>query len=174
MIATLQTARRQRRERGSALFIAVGVLVLMGFMGIAAMDSVSKDGEVAGFQNQSRTALYAAQSGLNLGRSFVGDNNVVDERTDTPPFPTQGAPTLLGDLALYNVEQAQPQFYGDPTEANPVKYEKEGKIAPGTDMREGGQKLVETLWKINVTGQSPNGSQARLEVMEARILGKGY
>jgi hypothetical protein len=165
---------RAHREQGSALFIAVGVLVLMGFMGIAALDSVSKDGEIAGLQNQSRTSLFAAQAGLNLGRSFVGDNNVVDERTDLPPFPSQGAPSLLGDLGLYDREMVRPQFFGDPAEADPIKYEKEGKLAPGTDIREGGQKLVETLWKISVTGQSPNGSRTRLEVMEARILGKGY
>lgn len=166
--------RAHRRQEGAALFIAIGVLVLMGFMGIAALDAVSKDGEIAGMQNQSRTSLYAAQAGLNLGRSLVGDNNVVDERGDTPPFPTQGVPTFLGDLALYDREFARPQFFGDPAEVNPVKFEKEGKLAPGTDLREGGQKLVETLWKINVTGQSPNGSQSRLEVMEARILSKGY
>ena len=37
-----------------------------------------------------------------------------------------------------------------------------------------GQRLSSTLWQINVIGESPDGSQSRLEVVEAKVLTSGY
>ena len=37
-----------------------------------------------------------------------------------------------------------------------------------------GQKFVNTLWQINVQGQSPDGSTTRIEVVETKTLASGY
>jgi hypothetical protein len=37
-----------------------------------------------------------------------------------------------------------------------------------------GQKFVNTLWQINVQGQSPDGSTNRIEVVETKVLASGY
>ena len=55
--------RRTRREGGAALLVAMLMLVLMGMIGLASMDTVMRDRQVAGFQNLAQTALYAADAG---------------------------------------------------------------------------------------------------------------
>ena len=73
----------RRSERGSALFVAVLMLVMMGFLGVAALDSVARDREVAGLQNRSRTAFYAAEAGLANARQLIHQGGFT--RTTPPP-----------------------------------------------------------------------------------------
>ena len=54
-----------KSEAGAALIVTMLLLVLMGLIGIAAMDTVAQDRKVAGFQTQSKMALYAAEAGLS-------------------------------------------------------------------------------------------------------------
>jgi hypothetical protein len=155
------------------MFVAVLMLVLMGALGLAAMETVNRDRQVAGFQNRNRAAFYAAEAGGAQGRALV---RTVDSRTDTPVL----AATFLGDAALYDRETQLPQFYGDPAFApNFVRYANDGGVAGGMNLGSK-TKFVNTLWQINVVGQSPNalgagqGSTARLEVVETKILASGY
>ncbi len=53
-----------RREGGSALFVAMMLLILLGLVGFAALETVTRDQQVAGFQNHKRVAFYAAEAGL--------------------------------------------------------------------------------------------------------------
>ncbi len=161
---------RARRQQGSALFVAVLMLVLMGFLGLAALDTVTRDGQIAGVQNQARSAFYAAEAAAAEGRSIVG-SPAVDERTDLPAFPyTAGAPRVLSDATLYDREASLPGYFADPAFANPIAYVKDGKILEGNNLNLKGQKLVETFWQINVIGRSTDGSTARLEVVESKPL----
>ena len=43
-------ARNERREEGLALFVTVLMLVLMGGIALAALDTVTRDRQVAGLQ----------------------------------------------------------------------------------------------------------------------------
>ncbi|MDJ0786176.1 MAG: hypothetical protein QNK05_05170 [Myxococcota bacterium] len=163
-----------RRESGVAMLVTMLVLVLMGWIGIAAMDTATRDRQVAGFQNRSRNAFYAAEAGAAQGRALVAG---VGARTDTPVL----AQTNLGDGAMYNNETQLPQFYGDPAFApNFIRYTADGKVSGGMNLQTGKPKFVDTLWQINVVGQSPNalgfggGSTSRVEVMETKILASGY
>ena len=45
--------QRTRREGGAAMFVAVLMLVMMGALALAAMDTATRDRQVAGFQNRS-------------------------------------------------------------------------------------------------------------------------
>ena len=84
-----------RRERGSALFVAVVMLVLMGFLGLAALDRVGSDEQIAGYQNRARTAFYAAHAGVAEARILVKDSATLT--SSTRPFHTDVAPATIGD-----------------------------------------------------------------------------
>ncbi len=166
-------AHVRRREAGSAMFLAVMMLVLMGWLGLAAMDTATRDRQVAGFQNRSRSAFYAAEAGVAAGRAAIRS---VTSRGSTPPLVA----TNLGDAALYDNETQLPSFYGDPNFApNFISYADDGGVAGGMNLGSK-TKFVNTLWRINVVGQSPNalgagrGSTAAVEVMETKILASGY
>ena len=47
-------------------------------------------------------------------------------------------------------------------------------MAGGANLQMKGQKFVNTLWQINVQGQSPDGSSTRIEVVETKTLASGY
>jgi hypothetical protein len=164
--------RNRRRESGSALFIAVMMLVLMGALGIVALDSVTTDRQVAGLQNRAVNAFYTAEAALAEARSLVEE---VGSRSSTPTFHTEAAPYELGDTALYDREGDQPKYYGDPAFADPIRWigDSGGGMAGG-NLQVGKQKLMETLWQINVVGESPTGARSRVEVVEVKVLSQGY
>jgi hypothetical protein len=170
---------RTRREGGSALFVAVMMLVLMGFLGLAALDRVTRDEQVAGFQNRARSAFYAAEAGVAAARSLVSDPNQVYDRTATPAFPDQATPRQVGDVALYDREGGGlPEYYGDPAVAPkpPIRWAKDGKGggAFGMNLQANQGGLKETLWMINVVGESPDGSRSRVEVLASVMMSWGY
>jgi hypothetical protein len=159
--------RNGSHQEGAALFVAVLILALMGAMGIMAFNTVLVDRQVAGFQNRANTAFYAAEAAAASGRSVLRS---VGSRWDTPALP----PSTLGDTALYDREAALPSYSGDPAEVDPIKWIGDGGTAGGMGVGVGGQTFVYTLWQINVQGQSPDGSTARIEVVETKVLDQGY
>jgi hypothetical protein len=165
-------SRSRRSESGSALFVAVMMLVLMGALGIVALDKVTIDRQVAGFQNRAQSAFFAAEAGVAEARDLVAE---VGTRSQVPNFHTVTAPRVLGDTALYDVEGSTPRYYGDPRFAPDfIRYKGDGGAASGMNLQWGKQKLVTTLWQINVVGQTPDGSRSRQEVVEVKILSQGY
>lgn len=164
------------REEGSALFIAVLMLALMGAIGLAALDTVARDRQSAGFQNRAEAAFWAGEAGAAEGRALV---RLVSDRGATPAFPTQASPTTLGDASLYDREDELPRYYADPAVAEPVRHIDDADFqVPGGNLG-GKQPFVYTLWRVNVVGESPGaGAPARLEVVQTRVLtggvGSGY
>ena len=154
-------------QEGAALFVAVLILALMGALGIMAFNTVLVDRQVAGFQNRAKTAFYAAEAAASEGRSLV---RTVGSRSQTPNLN----PRALGGAALYDREFALPSYSGDPAFPNPIRYIGDGTMAGGANLQMKGQKFVNTLWQINVQGQSPDGSTTRIEVVETKTLASGY
>lgn len=149
-----------------ALLVTALLLVLMGALVLASLDVVTREQQVAGFHKRSVTAFYAAEAGAAEARRLVRS---VGARSATPAL----AGASLGDSTVY--EHGQPSYSGDPDAANPIRWIKDGTIyAQGGNLRMGGQKFVKTLWQINVVGRAPGGSRARIEVVESKILSKGY
>jgi len=153
-----------RRSEGSALLVAVMMLVLMGLIGIAALDTMTKDRQVAGFQNRARLAFYAADAGVNTGLSLVLN---AGNRSAKPPLPL----TALGDVVIY--PNGQPSFTGDPLVANPISYSKDGGPVQGMNLQVPVQ-FVNTLWDIRVEGRTPDGGRSHLEAMATKMLDNGY
>ena len=169
--------RSANRQSGSAMLLAVMMLVLMGLLGLAALDTASEDQQIAGLTNRSRSAFYAAEAGAAHGRQLVAD---VDGRGALPVLPA----TVLGDAALYARYQAQPSYFPDPNPpggGDAIKYVEDGGAAEGMNLAN--PHYVNTIWRINVVGQSPENaggtwgqraSTARVEVVETKILSSGY
>ena len=177
----LRTLEARKHERGVAMFVAVMLLALLGAMGIASMQSVNRDRQVAGFQNRSNNAFYAAEAGAAHARNLVRNN--AQDRGSVINLPN----TNLGDAAMYNFETQLPQYYADPAVAavNPtgITYQGDGGDSEGMQEQEGNIKFVDTLWRINVVGQSPSavgvgnvdsrGSTARIEVIQSKVMAGG-
>ena len=172
--------RSRKHESGVAMFVAVMLLALLGAMGVASMNSVNRDRQVAGFQNRSNNAFYAAEAGAAHARNLVRQN--AESRLSVINLPNNN----LGDAALYNYETQLPQYYADPALAavNPtgITYQGDGGDSEGMQEQEGGVKFVDTLWRINVVGQSPSalgasidsrGSTARIEVIQSKVMAGG-
>ena len=163
---------KQRREAGSALFVAVMMLVMMMFLGLTALDRVTRDRQVAGFQDRARSSFYTAEAGIADARSRIRG---VGSRGETVAFPSYGSPSYLGNTSLYDRESGLPRFFGDPDFTPPIRYVGEtGTGGEGGNLQMKGQKFAGTLWQINVAGELADGSQSRLEVMEVRVLSTGY
>jgi hypothetical protein len=163
--------RSVRREGGSALIVTVLLLVLLGIVGLAALDTVARDQQVAGFQNRSRLAFYAAEAGVADAKNRLRD---VWTTETTVAFPAKAAALPVGDTALF--PYGQPSYYADPSVAAGIEYMNAGapSVGGGHDQRLGGSTRVNTLWRIRVEGSAPGGTTSRLEVVATRELDGGY
>ena len=167
-----------RREHGSALFIAVVMLVLMGFLGLAALDRVGSDEQIAGYQNRARTAFYAASAGIAEARTVVKSSATLT--SSTRPFHTSATPETIGDVALYDREEgALPRYYGDAGTTSVIDSTKVvgpiGRIGrttkppDGWDIRVGGRAPTKAFWQLTVRGESPDGSSSQQQGVAVRM-----
>jgi Tfp pilus assembly protein PilX len=159
------------------MLIAVMMLVLMGLLGLAALETAGQDQQIAGLSNRSRSAFHAAEAGAAHGRQLVA---AADGRGAVPALPN----TTLGDATLYARYQAQPSYFPDPNPpggGTAIQYVEDGGPAEGMNLAN--PRYVTTIWRINVVGQSPENaggvweqraSTARVEVMESKVLSSGY
>lgn len=165
------TKQSERREGGSALIVTVLLLVLLGIVGLAALETVTRDQQVAGFQNRSRLAFYAAEAGVADAKNRLRE---VWTTEDTVAFPAQAAAVSMGDTSLF--PYGQPSYYADPSVPAAISYMDAGapSVSGGHDQRLGGSTRVNTLWRIRVEGSTPDGARSRLEVVATRELDGGY
>ena len=165
----------KRRQAGSALIITVLVMLLLGAIGLSALDTVMRDQQVAGYQNRSSEALYAAEAGVSAAKDLIRQN--VFSPSDTVNFATMAAPVLIGDTSMY--PYGQPKYFGDPNFPNAIRSLNQTLTvagAGGANMRQGtGANWNKfALMQIRVAGQTPDGATARLEVVTTNQIPGGY
>ncbi len=155
-----------RSERGAAMFVAVLLLILMGALGLVALDTASEDRRIAGFQNRSTSAFAAAEAGVAHAAELAKQNQTT--------VPLQN----LSDATVYDREGALPSYRADPNPL-PVGTNPTGITSAGFGAAEGvapeaGGGWKTGKWRINVEGRSPNPaggsmdgrmSTARIEMM---------
>jgi len=182
---------RRRDERGVALLIAVLFLALMGIIGLASMDTVTRDRQVAGYQSRAQTALYAGEAGVNFGLALVrrdaqglaagGEGALADYN----PSDTSGGPPEYPDLANAEVlggasfpAPGPPRFYMDPNAEDPnntaaasqaIRYIGRGGPCPGWIMSSGVGSVQwgEALWDMRVRGDNPGGTEVDIQATGA-------
>lgn len=154
-----------RDERGVALLVAVMMLSLLGIIGLASMDTVMRDRQVAGFQGRARTALYAGDAGVATGMSLIRQAKLNKQLEDqgqlqsfNPPFPTQGAPQTIGTGSPQD-----PLFHQDPAAPQAVDFVGKGgpcKLGGVTSLN---MNMRDAIFKIRVQGRTPEGARSTIE-----------
>ena len=148
-------SRRQlRRERGSALVIAMLMLVMMGLIGFAALSTVTRDLQVTGAQFRKKSSFYAAEGGVAEALETM--------RTTGIPGVTA---TNLGDGTTY--PHGQPSYAADSSVATPIDDLGIGGF-PGMNLQVGqnGAPMFQMqMYRINVQGTSTGGGLTRLEIV---------
>ena len=148
-----------RRQQGFALLLTVVLLLLLAMLGFAALDAVSKDQQVAGFQNRRAIAFFAAEAGVAKAmetRTTVG----------TPSVPT----TTPGDSTIF--PYGQPSFRLDPTVTDPIDGLGVASY-PGMSLNigQGGTPAYQlNYWRVRVQGDGPGGSVARLDAVSGVLV----
>jgi hypothetical protein len=155
----IDRTRMERREGGSALLVTVMLLLLIGLVGLAALNTTTRDQQVAGFQNRKRVALYAAEAGVAEALETL-------TTTQTPAVST----ATIGDSSLF--PYGQPSYRPDPSVTDPID---DLGNAPfpgmGLNLGQGGLPTYQlNYWRVRVEGQAPGGSQARLEAVSGALL----
>jgi hypothetical protein len=169
-----------KREGGAALLVAVLMLALMGIVGLASMDTVSRDRQVAGFQKRAVTSLYASEAGVARALGLIradaqgladgGEGALLDydPSGESPPrFPIASGPEALGGSTF--PAPGSPTFFMDPNATDPnntsapsraIRYIGKGDLCPGwvVSMETGAIDWSEALWDIRVRGTNPGGT----------------
>ena len=161
--AQARIQRARKRENGAALLVAVLMLVLMGLIGMASLDTVMRDRQIAGHTSRARSALYAADAGIAASLNMV--------RTTT--LPTALAPgdcmgAVLPATTLPNGTTYQPDTTAASNSvcmlasADPCS-ELDASIEVGS-----GSTYLYTLWDMRVQGQTTDGAVARVQATSQR------
>jgi hypothetical protein len=158
--ATERARRRAaRQQRGAALLITTVLLILMGLLGLAALETTESDQQVAGFQNRRDVALYAAEAGLAKGFETL-------TTTRTPSIPT----TSVADGSVF--PHGQPEYRADPSVADPIDSIGNGAF-PGTAInidQGGAPTYMLRYWRIRSQGEEPGGGVARVEAVAGALI----
>ncbi len=185
------TAHGERRgEGGFALLITVLMLALIGIIGLASMDTVTRDRQVAGYHSRAQPTLYAADAGVAFGMGLI--------REDAPQLAAEGGEAALMDYNpsagappdFPNLANAQslgddfpapgsPRFYMDPNARNPndlpappqaVRYIGKGERCTFgiMDWRENQTPNWHwALWDLRVRADSPGGADVNVQATGA-------
>lgn len=150
--------RARASEAGIALLASVLLLLMLASIGLASLNVVERDQQVAGYLNRKAIALHAADAGIAHALGELA-------RTGTPAVSA----TAIGDATLY--PHGQPSYRTDTTAANPIE-----KAGPPVVTGEGCNLADEESqcppvqhWKIRVQGEAPGGSIARVEAVARSI-----
>lgn len=150
---------RAMRQGGFALLLVILLLLMLASIGLAALNTVQRDQQTAGFTNRKRQALYAAEAGVSRGLQTL-------RTTGTPVIPN----TSLGDTTIF--PYGQPSFRPDPTVAEPIKVVGLG-APPGMNLvqDQGGVATYQyQYWKIQVEGDAPGNTVSRIEVVSGALI----
>lgn len=177
----------RRAESGTALLVTVLMLTIMGLIGVASMDTVMRERQIAGFHKRVQPSLYAAEAGISLGMALIRSDvpalaplgvaglEAYDPSGETPPrFPNSGAPTMLGaDFPA----PGSPSFFLDPNASDPdntgaparaVRYIGKGDECGWIMSAEANSvEWAEALWDIRVSGASPGGGLVSIQAVGA-------
>ena len=152
--------RTTRREEGAALLITVLLLSLMGMMGLASLDTVMRDRQMTGFQNQAQSALYAADAGLADALDIL--------RTEIVGAALYPGDCLATQVSDTNLDGGR-SYKADPDDDEICMLASAGPCAELDASIEVGQPIyLNTVWNARVQGNAPGGAISRLQVTAER------
>lgn len=158
--STSVSAVGQRRRQGAALLVAMMMLALMGLVGMASLDTVMRDRQVAGYSSLAQSALYAADAGVAEGLDMlrqeitglaVTNGDCLNAQLLDKPI----AARTLPNGAFYKDDPSAPsgQQICMLAAAEPCP-----EIAGSLEV---GQPIyLKTVWSVRVQGVAPGGATA--------------
>jgi hypothetical protein len=155
------TQREARSQCGSALVIAMIMLILMGLIGFAALATVTRDSQVAGAQFRKKSAFYAAEAAIAKALETM--------RTTGTPTVTN---TNMADTTIY--PYGQPSYAVDSYAADPIESLGVGGF-PGMNLQlgqDGTPMFQMQMFRVRVQGTGPAGSLSRLEIVSGVLSTK--
>jgi len=159
---------RGHREGGTALLLAMMMLVLMGMIGLASLDTVMRDRQVAGHTSQSRQALYAAEAGIAQGLEIVRTASLGTAISPGECLSQAIPTTSLANGSSFRRDTTADGPGSDPdlnvcmlATAEPCEL---GGVGEGGSSAEQGQQIfLKTVWDLRVEGRSQGGAVARVQ-----------
>ena len=153
-------AQRKKHESGAALLVAMLMLVLMGMIGLASLNTVMRTRQTTGFQNLAQSALYAADAG-------------VADSLDILRTEVVGAALAPGDCLATTLPDADlgsgRSYEADPDSGQICMLASATPCAELDASIEVGQPIfLDTVWNIRVQGNAPGGASSRVQATAER------
>ena len=148
----------RKHRQGSALLIVMLVMAMMGLIGFAALEAVTRDQRVAGFMKRKKIAFFAAEAGVSTALHALRTN-------EDPAF----APSTVGDVSWF--EQGLPTYSLDTSGGAASKDLGTGAL-PGMNLQigQGGlPKFTIRYWEVNVKGEAVGGTVSRIQIASGTI-----
>ena len=164
----MQHQSEHRRERGSALLVAMLMLALMGIIGIASLETVARDRQVAGFGNLAQSALYAADAGIAESLDLLRQEIVGAALTQGDCLTADIMDEDILDRTLPN----SAYFEADPSAPGLADICMLAAATPCAEIDasiEQGQPIyLYTVWNVRAQGVAPGGATSRIHATAER------
>lgn len=154
--------RSRRHESGAALLVAMLLLALMGVIGLASLDTVMRDRQVAGYTSRAQSALYAADAGVAHGLDILRQ-----EVVGSALAPGDCLTTVLPATALPNGSQYAPDATA-PTNQICMLASADPCAELDASIEQGQPIYLYTLWNVRAQGTAQGGATSRLQATAER------
>ena len=148
----------RKHQRGSALLIVMLVMAMMGLIGFAALEAVTRDQRVAGFMKRKKIAFFAAVAGVSRALYALRTN-------EDPTFTA----STIGDASWF--EHGLPTYSLDTSGGAASKDLGTGAL-PGMNLQvgQGGvAKFTIRYWEVNLKGEATGGTVSRIQIASGTI-----
>ena len=158
----MRTPHPIRSQRGSAMLIAMLVLVLMGMIGLASLDTVMRDRQIAGYQKMADTALYAADAGVAKSLDLLHKEVTTAALAPGDCLSAKLGATDLGGGIGYAPDPSAP------TDEICMLASAEPCAEVDASIEQGQPVYLYTVWNVRVEGTAPGGATARVQATAER------
>jgi Tfp pilus assembly protein PilX len=148
----------RKRQQGSALLIVMLVMAMMGIIGFAALEAVTRDQRVAGFMKRKKVAFFAAEAGVSAALHAL-------RTTEQPDF----TPSTVGDASWF--QHGLPTYSLDTSGGTSSTNLGVGAM-PGMNMQIGqnnSPKFTIRYWEVKVKGEAFGGTISRIAFASGTI-----
>jgi hypothetical protein len=148
----------RKLQQGSALLIAMLVMVMMAIIGFAALEAVTRDQRVSGFLKRKKIAFFAAEAGVTAalyGLRLNDDPTFTQASVGSSSWFANGLPTYSMD-----------------TSGGASSSDLGLGALPGMNLQIGqnnAPKFTIRYWEVNVKGEAFGGTVSRIQFASGTI-----
>jgi Tfp pilus assembly protein PilX len=154
---------KHKRENGTALLVSVLMLTLMGIVGMASLDTVMRDRQMAGNSSRARSALYAADAGVAAALDAVRTASLPPALAPGDCIAAPVPETNLPNGSLYRPDTTAANTNVCMIASADPCSELDASIEVGS-----GSVFLYTLWDMRMQGETADGAVARVQATSQR------